>query len=106
MARDRVRELAALPPQVRTTARLTSTGEVEWSLSDASEAVMALTSAGFHVLGIDLRSYEDGVSEVPWFDCSGLAARDAEGHALDALARAAGDEELRRFDWALVTWST
>lgn len=66
---------------------------------------MALTSAGFHVLGIDFRSYEDGVSEVPWTDCSRLAATDAEREALEGLARADEYDELRSYDWALITWS-
>jgi len=101
-------DLAKLPKHIATKARITTSGEVEWQFGDAPAAIKALAKAGFIILGLEARSYEDGTFEVPLssfklkngdYQARVLAAKQA---ALNTLDRE--DLSWDKLDWILITW--
>ncbi len=93
-------DLDILPPNLRASARVESSGEVAWPLDDGPAVINALADAGRTVLGLDLRTYADNrVTEVAWSDHSGCTAEDARAQALAAL----GSDDLPG-EWVLITW--
>jgi hypothetical protein len=99
-AGDHDRDLAALPDEVRRSARVFANGEVAWPNEWARDAINALADSGRSILGLDARTlYPDGcVMEVP-VSSSGLDVEAARRAALEALpdAVAAGTH-------VLITW--
>jgi len=108
-------DLALLPGDVRARARIDPNGEVSWPISEASHAISCLADAGFVILGLDVRWYDDQghIHENAWSALSnadydqGLASGKAalielgRDQALQALAR----ERIWEFgNWILVTW--
>ena len=104
-------DLALLPEDVRAAATRTpgSGEEFNWPLATAERAINALTDAGFVILGLDVRRYDEGTFETAWSafepERSASAAANIENSrvaALDALGR---DETPEFGDWILITWA-
>ena len=98
--------LDRLPSHVRRTARVDPNGEVSWRLADIEDALAALAEAGFVVLGLDTRTYDEKgrITEIPFADFSSnpLAPEEARDEALAALRGYDGADG----DWVLVSWDS
>lgn len=96
--------LADLPDNVRATARVDGNGEVSWHHHTVRAAIDAIAGAGFVILGLDLRTFDEysRVSEIAWCDTGTAPTVDtARVAALAALERLDADPE---YDWILVSW--
>ena len=77
-------DLERLPEDVRRSARVISSGQVEWPLEAASQAVEALVRLGVVIVELELRGYgpDGSITDVAWSASSpaGLddAARDVD----------------------------
>jgi hypothetical protein len=82
-----------------------------WHRTHAEEAVEALASAGFAILGLDVRQYfDDGTFiEAPWSafephrDDPALDADRGRQAALNSLLRLEA-ADLDEYEWVLITW--
>lgn len=61
-------DLAILSDDLRSRARVDTSGEVAWHIQDSPAVLTELADAGRVLLGLDLRDYDDDGSglEVPW----------------------------------------
>lgn len=96
-----------LPNRLDLIARVACNGEVMWARSHAHAALRALSSAGFNILGLDLRKFPPGggTHEAPW---SSLEAADLTTH-LDAARESlngALQSDLIGYPWVLITYSS
>jgi hypothetical protein len=98
--------LNGLPATVRAVARVDPNGEVSWPLANVADALTALTDAGFIVLDLDTRTYDEQgqVTEIPFADYSHspLTPEQARDQSLAALHGYTGEKG----DWVLVTWTS
>ncbi len=108
-----MQRLDHLPERVQERARIFPNGEVAWRREDAEEAIIALSSAGCLVLGLDFRqdTEDGGVFEVPWSSHSpkGDGPPDlalATMEAMKALRAGLTAADLADLPWVLITWVT
>jgi hypothetical protein len=94
-----------LPRGLDLIARVACNGEAMWARSHADAALEALSSAGFEILGLDLRKYPPGggTYEAPW---SSLDADDMTSNlnAARESLKAALESELVEYPWVLITY--
>lgn len=94
-----------LRSQVDLLARMACNGETMWARSHSGAALQALSSAGFEILGLDLRKYphDGGTYEAPWSDVEGDDSTSNLEAAQRSLATALGSE-LTDYPWILITY--